>query len=453
MSTIDSNKIFEQNQARYIEEWKEFLSFPSISADPVHKQDCLNCANWLSNHLCKMGFSSRLIETSMKPVIFAERKGKPGKPVILFYGHYDVQPVDPLNEWQSPPFQPTIRDGRMYARGAEDNKGQLFATLKAMETLISRNELDCAVKIAIEGEEEYGSRGIAEVLKKFPELFNADILMVSDTSMVKAGTPTVIMGLKGIINLEVTITGPRHDLHSGIHGAIAPNPATAMARLIATLHNPDGSLAVRGMYDSVTEPTENERKLANSSDFDPAAYMTQIGVPPVAGENRFTPPERVGFRPTIDINGIHSGYGGPGGKTVLPAKAVAKITSRLIAGQDPEKCLQAIINHLEQHAPTGLNLSVTEKAIGGSGFKLNPDSPLAQKAGAVLKSTFGKDPAFMWEGASIPIVAALAIASGAEPLLVGFGLDEDKIHAPNESFSIDQFRMGFVYGVAMLSAM
>jgi len=453
MSNLDPKTAFEQNRDRYIEEWKEFLSFPSISADPAHMQDCLNCANWLSNHLRKIGFESKLIETSSKPVVFGERRGKPGKPVILFYGHYDVQPVDPLNEWQSPPFQPALLNGRMYARGAEDNKGQLFSTLKAMETLIARNELDCTVKIAIEGEEEYGSRGIAEALQKHRDLFKAEVLMVSDTSMVKADMPTIIMGLKGIVSLEVAITGPRYDLHSGIHGAIAPNPATAMARLIATLHNPDGSLAVKGMYDAVTEPTENERKLANAFPFDPAAYMTQIGVPPVAGESRFTPPERVGFRPTIDINGIHSGYGGPGGKTVLASKAIAKITARLVAGQDPAKCLQAIINHIEQNAPTGLNLAVTEKSIGGAGFKLNPDSPLARKAGSVLKNTFGKDPAFMWEGASVPIVATLAKASGAEPLLVGFGLDEDKIHAPNESFSIDQFRMGYIYGVSMLSAL
>ncbi|MDD4871078.1 MAG: dipeptidase [Kiritimatiellae bacterium] len=451
MTDFDPKDFFAKNEQRFIDEWKEFLTFPSISADPAHEQDCLNCASWLVKHLDKIGFSSRLLETSSKPVVFAEHKGKPGKPVVLFYGHYDVQPVDPLNEWQSPPFQPAFRNGRIYARGAEDNKGQLFAALKAMETLISHNKLNCTVKIAIEGEEEYGSRGISKSLEKWKDILKADILMACDTSMSKIDTPTIIMGLRGIVSLEVQLTGPIHDIHSGMYGGIAPNPAAEMAKLIASLHNPDGSIAVAGMYDSVTEPSPREKALANSCSPDINSYTQKIGVPPVAGEKRFTPPERVGFRPSIDINGIHSGYGGPGGKTIIPSRAIAKITSRLVPGQDPALCLETIIRHLEKYTPAGLNFSVTEKSIGGPGFRLNLDSPLVKKAGKVLKNTFGKEPMFMWEGASIPIVAELARISGAEPLLIGFGLDDDKIHAPNESFSIEQFRMGYLYSVSMLS--
>ena len=453
MTTLAPKEIFAKNEQRFINEWKEFLSFPSISADPARAQDCIDCANWLVQHLARIGFTSILLETPGKPVVFAERIGKPGKPVVLFYGHYDVQPVDPLAEWQSPPFEPTLRNGRMFARGAEDNKGQVFAMLKALETLTSHDKLDCTVRIIIEGEEENGSRGIAASLEKWRDRLKADILLVCDTNMVKPGTPTIIMGLRGIVSLEVTLTGPLHDLHSGMHGGIAPNPAAEMAKLIAGLYNPDGSIAVAGMYDSVTEPSERERTLANVSAVDADAYMTMIGVPPVAGEKRFTPSERVGFRPSIDINGIHSGYGGPGGKTIIPSRAIAKITSRLVAGQDPEFCLQAIIRHLQKHTPAGLNLAVTEKSIGGPGFRLNLDSTLLKKANGVLQQMSGKEPAFMWEGASIPIVSSLAKTAGAEPLLVGFGLDEDKIHAPNESYSIDQLRMGYIYSVSMLSVL
>jgi acetylornithine deacetylase/succinyl-diaminopimelate desuccinylase-like protein len=261
------------------------------------------------------------------------------------------------------------------------------------------------------------------------------------------------MGLRGIVNMEMTLTGPRHDLHSGMHGGMAPNPATEMARLVATLHNPDGSIAVEGLYDGVRDPTAREKKLANSIQFNADTYMTQTGVPPVAGEKRFTPVERTAFRPSIDINGIHSGYGGPGGKTIIPSRATAKLSVRLVASQDPAFCLECVVRHLEKHTPTGLNLAITEKSISGPGLQLDLDSPLAKKAAGVLNKVFGKDPAFMWEGASIPVVAALAKATGAEPLLVGFGLNEDRIHAPNESFSIEQFRMGYAYNLTMLSTL
>ena len=453
MVSLNPKDIFEKEEERFIAEWKELLSFPSVSADPAHVKDCQDCANWLVTHLDKIGFSSKLLETSGHPVVFAERKGKPGKPVVLFYGHYDVQPVDPLNEWQSPPFQPTLRNGRMYVRGAEDDKGQFFAVLKAMEALVLANKLDCTVKIIIEGEEEYRSLGISESLDKWQEMLKADILMVCDTNMAGPDKPAIIMGLRGIISLEVALTGPLHDLHSGMHGGVAPNPAAGIAKLVASLHNADGSIAVAGMYSSVAEPSEREKKLANASSPDESTYMTAIGVPPVAGEKRFSPAERLGFRPSIDINGIHSGYGGPGMKTVISSRAIAKITSRLVPGQDPAFCLQAIIKHLIKNTPTGLNLSVVEQSIGGPGFKLNPDSALVKKAGEVLMSMSGKEPVFMWEGASVPIVASLAKAAGAEPLLIGFGLDEDRIHAPNESYSIDQFRMGFIYAYTMLSAL
>ena len=451
MNKIDLEKTFERNRNRFIDEWKHLLSFPSISADPAHDKDCLDCANWLVDHLHKIGFEARLLETPSKPVVFAQRKGNVDRPIILFYGHYDVQPVDPLEEWLSPPFEPTTKDDRLYARGAEDNKGQIFYAIKAMETLIRQNALDSTVKVILEGEEESGSKGISESLPHWQDLVRADILMVTDVGTISSGAPTIIMGLRGIIHLSVALTGPHYDLHSGSHGGVAPNPAQEMTRLIASLHNPDGSIAVNGFYDSVEEPTQRERRLANAIQFDMNSYKAQTGVPATAGEKQFTTAERLGFRPSIDINGIHARYGGAGMKTIIPAKATAKITARLVKGQDPEFCLNAIVNHFKKHSPEGLHLEVPEKGIGGSGFRLSIDSHLVAKAQKVLDQLTNQKTSFMWGGASIPIVSRLSHASGAEPLLSGFGMEEDKIHAPNESFSINQFRLGYLYVGLMLT--
>ena len=444
-------KAFEANRERYLREWMELLRFPSISIDKAHNRDCIACANWLVKHLRSIGFKSRLLKTPSKPVVYAERKGLPGKPTVLFYGHYDVQPVDPIEEWHSPPFEPVLRHGRVYARGAHDDKGQLFYGFKAMETLIRQGALDVTTKIVIEGEEEGGSEGISATVKQWKDILKADVLMVTDTSTVRTGTPTIVMGLRGVIRLMAVLSGPRHDLHSGVHGGVAPNPATAMARLVATLHNPDGSVAVEGFYKGVTGPSKMERALANKAAFSAQSYRKETGVPPVAGEKRFTPAERAGFRPTIEINGIHSGYGGAGSKTIIPAKAIAKITARLVEGQDPDKCLKLIINHLHKYCPEGLRLDILEKGTSGPAVKLDPCSPLAARARRVLAALSRGETAFMWDGASIPIVAALSEVSGAEPLLIGFGRERDNIHAPNESFSLEQFRLGYLYVAMMLS--
>jgi acetylornithine deacetylase/succinyl-diaminopimelate desuccinylase-like protein len=261
------------------------------------------------------------------------------------------------------------------------------------------------------------------------------------------------MGLRGIVQLTVALHGPRHDLHSGMHGGVAPNPATELARLVASLHGPDGSIAVDGYYGAVTPPTDEERRLANASSPTAAAYEALTGVPPVAGERQFTPAERLGFRPSIDINGIHSGFGGKGVKTIIPAYAMAKITARLVPDQDPDTCLRAIVRHLEARAPVGLRFVVEEKGVGGSAFRLNARSPLVAKAKSVLDRLTDKETAFLWEGASVPIVAALSHVSGAEPLLVGFGREADRIHAPDESFSLEQFKLGYLYVANMLSAL
>lgn len=452
MDKTDLGKVFERDKKRFINEWKELLAFPSISADPAHNKDCLDCADWLIDHLGKIGFEPRLLETSSKPVVFAERRGDPGNPVFLFYGHYDVQPVDPLEEWENPPFEPVLKGERLYARGAVDNKGQMFYALKAIETLIRHNELNSTVKIILEGEEECGSGGISESLDKWQDLIKADILVVTDTNTVSSGAPTIIMGLRGIIHLSISLTGPHYDLHSGVHGGIAPNPAQEMARLVASLYNEDESITVEDFYNGAEEATERERALANAVPFDGAAYEAETGLSAVTGEKRYSPAERVGFRPSIDINGIHSGYGGSGIKTIIPARADAKITARLVPGQDPEFCLNAIIRHLEKHAHPGLRFKVTAKGTGGPGFRLNLDSPLVAKAKKVLDRLTKTETVFLWLGASIPIISSLSHVSGAEPLLAGFGREEDRAHAVNESFSIEQFRLGYQYVALLLSA-
>jgi len=442
---------FEEQCDRYTEEWREFLAFPSISADPAHAADCLACAQWLAEHLRTMGMQAELLETPAKPVVYAERQGNPDAPTVLLYGHYDVQPVDPLEAWETPPFEPTLTDdGRMVARGAVDNKGQILYALKAVETLIKGDRPAPTIKIVIEGEEECGSEGISAALPAWRDKLQADILVVTDTSMAPSGVPAVIMGLRGVVHLTASLSGPQHDLHSGVHGGVAPNPAAAMARMVASLHGPDGSVAVEGFYDGVEPPSDRERSLAAESATDPADYQADTGVAPVGGEQAYTAAERAGFRPTVEVNGIHSGYGGAGMKTIIPAEATAKITARLVPGQDPAACLDAIIRHLEKHTPPGLQLDVPEKGVGGPGLRLDVDCHLAETARNVLDEVSGKSTVFMWEGASIPIVAELAKISGARPLLAGFGLEEDRVHAPNESFALDRFRLGYLYVATFL---
>jgi len=451
VNKADIEKTFDQNRRNYTEEWQQLLSFPSISAEPEHEKDCLDCACWLVEHLRAIGFESRLLKTSSKPVVFGERNGKSGKVVVLFYGHYDVQPVDPLEEWSTPPFEPTLKDGRLYARGAQDNKGQLFYALKAMEMLIQNAALDATVKIVLEGEEECGSKGISEAVNDWGDLIAADVLMVTDTATARSGAPAIIMGLRGILHLSVTLSGPHYDLHSGTHGGVAPNPAAEMACLVAGLHDADGKIALKGFYDCVEEPTETERRLTNSVPFDMNSYMTETGVPATAGEKQFNPPERAAFRPSIDVNGIHSGYAGPGIKTIIPARSAAKITARLVPGQDPEFCLKAIIHHFKENTAEGLHCEVTEQGIGGRALRLDPNSPVVARAKRILDHLTGEETTLAWEGASIPIVSGLAFASGAEPLLAGFGMEEDRAHAPNESFSLEQFKLGYMYVALMLT--
>lgn len=442
---------YQENWNRFLEEWKTLLSFQSISTDPSYNDACTECAQWLIEHLKGMGLETELLDTPGKPVVYGFYKGKEGAQTVLYYGHYDVQPVDPVEDWDSPPFEAALRGERLYARGAQDNKGQTFYFLKALETLIKNDALHCNVKIFLEGEEECGSKGITAVIPEWEERLQGDVLMVCDTGAVAAGVPTVTMGLRGILHLEARIEGINHDLHSGSHGGLVKNPAMEMARLMATLHDDKGKIQVEGFYEGVEDIDPEDRTLANAAPFDAGAYEKQIGAPPQGGEEGFSPAERKGFRPTIEINGFHSGYGGPGGKTIVPSFAEVKLSSRLVSKQDPQACLDRFVAHLEKHAPDGLKLIISHASVGGPALSLSSKSPVIQKARGVLEELSPNPPVFSWEGGSIPVVASLAAASGAEPLLVGFGLEEDRIHAPNESFSIKQFEQGFLYAAMMLT--
>lgn len=444
---------FAGQEDRYIEEWTGFLRFPSISADPKFDSDCGACAQWLSNHLEGMGLRARLIETSGKPLVFAEREGRPGAKSVLFYGHYDVQPADPEELWETPPFEPTLRNGRMYARGAQDNKGQVFAFLKAVQTLIEANELDAGLKILIEGEEESGSVGISETLPGIAADIHADALMAADTGTVASGAPTIVAGLRGMIHLTAELKGPDYDLHSGVHGGLCPNPAQSMAAMLAGLHNADGSIAVEGFCDSIREPTRLELRLAAETPFDEAGYIAKIGAPPSGGENGVPPVIRVGFRPTIEVNGVRSGYAGEGYKTIIPSSAIAKITARLVPDQNPERCLKLLAEHIKARTPDGLRLEISGEGSAGPGFRLNIESQLFDKAARILEEVCGVKTAFLWEGASVPVISALREHVTEEALLVGFGSEDDRIHAPNESYSLEQFRKGYLYSALMLTSL
>ncbi|MCI5064139.1 M20/M25/M40 family metallo-hydrolase [bacterium] len=432
----------------------KFIAFPSVATVPAHRDDCRRCAEWVREELAGQGFRSELLETAGQPVVYGEYTSPRAEaPRLLFYGHYDVQPEDPRVEWKSEPFAAEVRDGRIYGRGAQDNKGQVTYVLQALAALMEEHgELPVSVAIVIEGEEESGSGSLAAALPDWKERLRSDVLLVCDTGSRAKEICAITMGLRGVAALTVRLTGPRTDLHSGVHGGVCPNPATEMARLIATLHRSDGSIAVEGFLDGVPEPNSADLALANSVHFPPELYESMAGVPPIGGERCRTFADRRGFRPTIEVNGIHSGYGGEGMKTIIPKEALAKISTRTVAAQDPGEALRKIEAHLIAHAPDGLTLAVEDLEAGGGGLSVSAESPIIGKARTTLEQLGIGEVELMWEGASIPIVAQLARVAEAEPLLVGFGLEEDNIHAPNESFDLDQLRKGFLFVSAFVAS-
>ncbi|MDD5707662.1 MAG: M20/M25/M40 family metallo-hydrolase, partial [Kiritimatiellae bacterium] len=355
---------FDSQRERILSDWFDLIRFPTIGTEPERLGDCSRCTAWFRRYLKQLGFEVEVCLTDGQPVLLADRKGAANAPAVLIYGHYDVQPADPLDQWLSPPFEPQLRDGRVYGRGAQDNKGQLLALLEGMSALIAAGRPLPHIRLVLDGEEESGSNALRAKLPEWKRRLAADVLLACDTSMHPSGRMAITAGLRGIVHLTVTLDGPRHDLHSGTHGGLAPNPATAMARLLATLHGDDGSIAVSGFLDRIEPPSARELELAQAVPFDVKAYAAETGVEPLGGERNLPPSVRAGFRPTVEVNGMISGYTGAGTKTIIPANATAKLTARLCPGQDPPRALEQIVAHLKAHAPAGLRLTIAETHDG-----------------------------------------------------------------------------------------
>ena len=455
-------------------EYFELLRFPTIGAQPNNLRDCIACATWLKRWLRAIGAEAELIVPQVGgqrsevrddgassfglsvPVVFGEIKGQEGATTVLLYGHYDVQPPDPLGEWKTPPFEPTLKDdGRVYCRGAQDDKGQFFAFLCGLrECLSSSVSSPLNVKILLEGQEESGSVGLFRLLedKEFRKRLSADVMLVCDTSAAADLRPAIVAGLRGVNHFTVTLRAANRDLHSGEYGGIAPNAAQGMAELLASLHNPDGSIAVAGFRDGIEPPSHEELEAAEAGICSEEMYAKDIGTEPCGGQRGKTIVQRNCFEPTIEVNGIHSGYGGPGSKTVIPCEAVAKISTRLVPGQNPAQTYDAIKRHLKDHCPRGMRVELSELTGDAAGFRLPLASPLFRLAEDVLRELDPRGAVFQWDGASIPVVSALRAASGAAPLLVGWGQPEDCIHSPNESYSVRQFRTAKEWAKKILSA-
>ncbi len=456
IDTAFAPSYFEQHRQAILDDWFALLRLPTIGTDPKRLTDCARAAAWLKNFLRPLGFEVEILTPGSGipvPVLVAERPGAEEAMTVLFYGHYDVQPEDPLSGWLTPPFEPTLINNRVFARGAQDNKGQVFGFLQGVKALIEAGERLPTIKLVLEGQEESGSSALNDLASILRPRLQANVMMVSDTSCGPENRPAIVAGLRGVQHFTVTLTGPAYDLHSGVHGGVAPNPAQGLARLLATLHNDDGTIAVAGFCDRTHPPSDEEREIARQGAVSDERYAQEIGCPPAGGARALDAVTRGSFEPTIEINGIHSGYGGPGSKTVIPSSAIAKLSMRLVPDQRPADTLDAVQKHLAEHCPPGMKLTFSEACVGAPGFRLPLNSPVFRLAADVLQQMDPRGALFRWEGASIPVVAMLQHLTGAAPLLVGFGREEDKIHCPNESFGLDQFVRVMTWTTLMLKAL
>lgn len=436
-------------------EYFDLLRFESVGADPTRLRDCVNCATWLKKWLQGLGFSGELLsEKFSPPVVFAERRGCEDAPTVLIYGHYDVQPADPVSEWKTPPFEPTVVGERIYCRGAQDDKGQTFAFLCGVRDFLAKNAARTpTIKVLLEGQEESGSAALTALAPSIRRKIAAEVLLVCDTSAAAGLRPAIVAGLRGVSHFTVRLNAANRDLHSGEYGGLAPNAAQGLAELVASLHNPDGSIAVAGLGDSIEPPTADELREAERAAPSEKDYADDIGCEPCGGQRGRSIVQRNSFEPTIEVNGIHSGYGGPGAKTVIPCEAIAKLSMRLVPGQSPARAIAAVRAHLEARVPRGMRLSIEDVTGGAAGFRLPLASPIFRLADDVLRTMDERGPVFQWDGASIPVVSVLREASGAAPLLVGWGQPDDRIHSPNESYSFTQFAKAREWAVRILSAL
>ena len=431
------------NTATYISELQEFLRIPSISNSSEHTQEMQRCAKFVAEKLTTAGMNRvEIYQTEGHPVVYGEWLGAPGKPTVLIYGHYDVQPVDPIELWDSQPFDPVIKDGKIYARGATDDKGQVYTHIKAVESLFKTlGSLPLNVKFVIEGEEEIGSGNLEPFVKNNKDLLKCDTVVISDTALYAPGLPTITYGLRGLAYCEVEVVGPDRDLHSGSYGGAVANPINVLAKMISQLHDAKGKITIPHFYDTVVKLTAKERAAIKTLKFSDKAFGKEIGLTELSGEAGFSTLERLWARPTLDCNGIFGGFTGKGAKTVIPSKATAKISMRLVPGQDPKKVMSDFAKHIKNIAPKTVKVTVHQLHSGNP--VLTPlDSSATVAASKAMEKAFGKKTVFIREGGSIPIVHTFAKLLKAPVVLMGFGLNNENLHSPNEHFNLKHFELG-----------
>ena len=432
----------EENKQRFLDELLELLRIPSVSADSKFKGDVRRAAEFVRDKLTAAGLDrAALHETAGHPIVYAEKLVDPARPTVLVYGHYDVQPADPYELWQSPPFEPTIRNERIYARGACDDKGQFYMHIKALEAMLATDGLPCNVKVMIEGEEEVGSDHLGPFVAEHRGMLSADVILISDTSIISNETPSLETGLRGLSYVEVEVTGANRDLHSGVYGGGVANPANVLSRMIASLHDADGRITIPGFYDDVADLSDAERAELAKAPFDLDEYKRDLGIADVMGETGYSTNERTSIRPTLDVNGIWGGYTGEGAKTVLPSKASAKISMRLVPNQTPDAITELFTRHFKSISPAGVTVRVTPHH-GGLPYVTPVDSVEFEAASKAFEDAWGKTPIPTRGGGSIPIVALFEQELGIKSILMGFGLDTDALHSPNESYGLFNFYKG-----------
>jgi len=431
-----------KNKDRFLNELLELLRIPSISAKSEHKADMQKCAEAVKARLLEAGADKvEICPTDGHPLVYGEKIIDPAKPTVLVYGHYDVQPAEPLELWKSGPFEPVIIDGKIFARGSCDDKGQFYMHVKALETMVQTNSLTTNIKFCIEGEEEVGSPNLGKFVAAHKELLKADCVLISDSAMISLDTPSIDIGVRGLSYIEVEVTGPNRDLHSGVYGGAVANPITILAKMIASCHDENNHITIPGFYDDVLNATDEERKLMSLAPYDEQEYKDDLGVKELWGEKGYSTSERTGIRPTLELNGIWGGYTGEGSKTVLPSKAHAKISCRLVPNQKHEKMTALLIAHLKKIAPPYVTIKA-EEHHGGDPYMTPVDSIEYRAAAKAIETSFGKLPIPVRGGGSIPITALFEAELGCKVVFLGFGLDSDNLHSPNEKFDIANFYKG-----------
>ena len=438
----DVKSYIEANKDRFLEELFELIRIPSISAESEHKPDMVRCAEKWKEFLLKAGCDkAEVMPSAGNPVVYGEKTIDPAKPTVLVYGHYDVMPVAPLELWNTKPFEPVVKDGKIWARGADDDKGQSFMQAKAFEFMVKTSQLPCNVKFMLEGEEEIGSPSLYGFCEEHKEMLKADVILVCDTSMIAPDVPSITSGLRGLCYWEVEVTGANHDLHSGIYGGAVANPINILCKMIAGLHDENNHITIPGFYDDVLVISDEERALMAQAPFNEEAYKKELDIKAVHGEKGFTTKERTGIRPCLDVCGIWGGHTGEGSKTVLPSKAHAKISTRLVANQDFNKISKLFQDYFEGIAPDCVTVKVTP-CHGGAAYVSPLEMKAYQAAEKAMETTYGKRPIPTRSGGSIPIVAGFEKILGTKSILMGFGLGSDDIHAPNENYPLEQFFKG-----------